>query len=172
MAVEAFVTDDDTWVPAVSFTDQEDSLLLGGVSFPLVSFLTADGALQMAEAADRLIAWATAMKLRALARVEEAMGEESPQRREGQPIRLGGAENHALAVAEVATACARLPEAVRAATGSRRRSGSRTPAGSTPRRSPERAASVPGERAPAAPPRSARTTTTTSGALVPAPRRR
>ena len=80
--------------------------LVGTVSFPLASFLTADGALRMAESADLLIAWATAMKLRGMARVEEAIREESPRRKENQPVRFGGDEVHALAVAEVSTTCA------------------------------------------------------------------
>ncbi|MET4145190.1 DUF222 domain-containing protein [Arthrobacter sp. UYCo732] len=106
MEVQTFVTDDDTWVPAVDFTDQKDSLLLGTVSFPLPSFLTADGALRLVESADRLIAWATSLKVRGLARVEEAIGEESPRRQENQPTRFGGHEAHALAVTEVATTSA------------------------------------------------------------------
>ena len=53
-----------------------------------------------------MIAWATAQKVRALARAEEAMGEESPGRQENQPLRFGGDEAHALAVAEASTACA------------------------------------------------------------------
>jgi hypothetical protein len=106
LEVQAFVSDDETWVPAVDFTDQEDSLLTGTVSLPLASFLTADEALSMVESTDRIIAWATAMKLRALARVEEAIGEESPRRQENQPVRFGGEESHALAVSEVSTACA------------------------------------------------------------------
>ena len=60
----------------------------------------------MVASADRVIAWATAQKVRALARAEEAMGEESPRRQENQPVRFGGDETHALAVAEVSTACA------------------------------------------------------------------
>ncbi|MBT2547724.1 HNH endonuclease signature motif containing protein [Arthrobacter sp. ISL-65] len=106
MEVQAFVTDDETWVPAVAFTDREDSLLAGSVSFPLPSFLTAAEALGLVESSDRLIAWATAMKLRALARVEDAIGEESPRRQENQPVRFGGEEAHALAVSEVSTASA------------------------------------------------------------------
>ncbi|MFF2315380.1 DUF222 domain-containing protein [Arthrobacter sp. NPDC058097] len=94
------------WVPAVDFTDREDSLLAGTLSVPLPSFLTADEALGVVESADRVIAWATAVKLRALARVEEAMGEESPARMENQPVRFGGDEAHALAVSEVSTTCA------------------------------------------------------------------
>ncbi|MDQ1056437.1 hypothetical protein QFZ23_000338 [Arthrobacter globiformis] len=105
MEVQAFVAD-ETWVPAVDFTDHEDSLLTGTVSFPLPSFLTADEALSMVESTDRLLAWATAMKMSALARVEEAIGEESPRRQENQPVRFGGDEAHALAVSEVSTACA------------------------------------------------------------------
>jgi hypothetical protein len=42
----------------------------------------------------------------ALARVEEAIGEESPRRKESQPVRFAGDEAHALAVSEVSTACA------------------------------------------------------------------
>ena len=80
--------------------------MVGTVSLPLASFLTADGALRVAASADRVIAWATAQKVRALARAEEAMGEESPRRQENQPVRFGGDEAHALAVAEVSTACA------------------------------------------------------------------
>ena len=106
MEVKAFAPVDDAWIPAVDFTDREDSLLAGTVSFPLASFLTADGALRMAESADRLIAWGTAMKLQALARVEEAIGEETPRRHANQPVRFGGEETHALAVAEVSTTCA------------------------------------------------------------------
>lgn len=96
---------DDAWVPAVAFAD-EDALLVGTVSFPLPSFLTADQALRLVASADRLIAWGTVMKTRALARVEEAVGEEAPARREEQPVRFGGNEAHGLAVTEVATACA------------------------------------------------------------------
>jgi hypothetical protein len=106
MEVQAFVTDDETWVPAVAFTERWDSLLTGTVSFPLPSFLTADEALEVAGAADRLIAWGTAVKYGALARVEEAAGEDAPPRQEAQPVRFGGEEARALAVAEVSTACA------------------------------------------------------------------
>ncbi len=74
MVVGAFVDGDDAW-PVELFTGQEDSLLSGTVRLPLASCLTADGALHVAVAADRLIAWATAMKLRALARAEEAISE-------------------------------------------------------------------------------------------------
>jgi hypothetical protein len=35
MEVQAFVTDDGVWVPAVDFTDREDSLLAGTLSVPL-----------------------------------------------------------------------------------------------------------------------------------------
>ena len=91
-----------------SSADREDSLS-GRHRESSARFLpTADGALRVAESADRLIAWATAMKVRALARVEEAIGEESPRRQENQPVRFGGDETHALAVAEVSTACAAL----------------------------------------------------------------
>ncbi|MFP3461788.1 DUF222 domain-containing protein [Arthrobacter globiformis] len=100
------VSDDGVWVPAVDFADREDSLLAGTLSVPLPSFLTADQALGVVESADRVIAWATAMKMSALARVEEAMGEESPPRHESQPVRFGGDEAHALAVSEVGAACA------------------------------------------------------------------
>ncbi|WP_415854930.1 DUF222 domain-containing protein [Sinomonas sp. G460-2] len=106
MDQKRFAAEPDEWILDAWFTDQEDSLLNGTVTLPLASYLTASGALEMAEAADRLIGWATAMKLRALARVEQAMGEEWHGRREEQPERLGGEETHALAVAEVATACA------------------------------------------------------------------
>ncbi|MCA4133650.1 HNH endonuclease signature motif containing protein [Arthrobacter sp. M4] len=111
MVVGAFVDGDDACVPAELFTGQEDSLLSGSVRLPLASCLTADGALHVAVAADRLIAWATAMKLRALARAEEAITEELnteelSRRRGSQPVRFGGNEAHALAVSEVATACA------------------------------------------------------------------
>ncbi|MFF1254913.1 DUF222 domain-containing protein [Pseudarthrobacter sp. NPDC058329] len=106
MEVESFVIDDEAWVPALEFTDREDSLLAGTVSFPLPAFLTADGAVRMVQAADRLIAWGTAVKQGALARVEEAVAEEAPGRQESQPVRFGGNEAHALAVTEVSTACA------------------------------------------------------------------
>ena len=105
MEIQSLV-DDETWVPAVVFADREDSLLAGTVNFPLPSFLTADEALGVVESSDRLIAWATAMKMRALARVEEAIAEESPRRQENQPVRFGGDETHALAVSEVSTASA------------------------------------------------------------------
>lgn len=100
------VSDDGVWVPAATFTDREDSLLAGTLSVPLPSFLKADEALGVVESTDRLIAWATAMKMRALARVEEAMSEETPPRMENQPVRFSGDEAHALAVSEVSTACA------------------------------------------------------------------
>ncbi|WP_160142470.1 HNH endonuclease [Arthrobacter sp. SLBN-100] len=106
MEVQPFVTDDEAWVPAVEFTDREDSLLAGTVSFPAPAFLTADGAIRMVQSADRLIAWATGVKQGALARVEEAVAEEAPGRQESQPVRFGGDEAHALAVTEVSTACA------------------------------------------------------------------
>ncbi|MGC0236069.1 DUF222 domain-containing protein [Arthrobacter sp. SD76] len=96
---------DDVWFPAVRFADG-GPLLGGEVSYPLPSFLTADEALGLAQSADRLIAWATAMKMRAVARVEEAVAEEMPPRDGSQPMRFGGEEAHALAVTEVATACA------------------------------------------------------------------
>ncbi|MCQ6270638.1 hypothetical protein M8J71_09125 [Pseudarthrobacter sp. R1] len=75
MEVQPFVTDDEAWVPAVEFTDREDSLLAGTLSFPAPAFLTADGAIRVVQSADRLIAWATGMKHGALARVEEAVAE-------------------------------------------------------------------------------------------------
>jgi hypothetical protein len=106
MEVQSFVTDDEAWVPAVEFTDREDSLLAGTVSFPAPAFLTADGAIRVVQSADRLIAWATGVKQGALARVEEAVAEEAPVRQESQPVRFGGDEAHALAVTEVSTACA------------------------------------------------------------------
>lgn len=106
MEVQPFVTDEEAWVPAVEFTDREDSLLAGTVSFPVPAFLTADGAIRMVQSADRLIDWGTAMKQGALARVEEAVAEEAPVRQESQPVRFGGDEAHALAVTEVSTACA------------------------------------------------------------------
>lgn len=106
MEVQPFVIDEEAWVPAVEFTDGEDSLLAGTVSFPAPAFLTADGAVRMVQSADRLIAWATGMKQGALARVEEAIAEEAPARQESQPVRFGGDEAHALAVTEVSTACA------------------------------------------------------------------
>ena len=109
MEDQVFGAEDDAWVPAVDFTDQEDSLLVGTVSLPLPSFLDADDALSVVESTDRLIAWATAQKMSALARVEEAIVEESPRRQENQPVRFGGDEAHALAVSEVSAACA-LPE--------------------------------------------------------------
>lgn len=106
VAADDDVTEDDRWVPLVGFPDREDSMLVGTVSFPLASFLTADEALRLVESTDRLIDWATAVKLRALARVEEAIGEDPPRRQAGQPVRFGGGEAHALAVTEVSTACA------------------------------------------------------------------
>lgn len=106
MDVQPFVIDDEAWVPAVEFTDREDSLLAGTVSFPAPAFLTADGAIRVVQSADRLIAWATGLKQGALARVEEAVAEEAPVRQESQPVRFGGDEAHALAVTEVSTACA------------------------------------------------------------------
>ncbi|WP_307612738.1 HNH endonuclease signature motif containing protein [Pseudarthrobacter sp. W1I19] len=107
MEVGPFVDDDEeAWVPAVEFTDGEDSLLAGTVSFPAPAFLTADGAIRMVQSADRLIAWVTGMKQGALARMEEAVAEEAPRRQENQPVRFGGDEAHALAVTEVSTACA------------------------------------------------------------------
>jgi hypothetical protein len=106
MEVQPFVIDDEAWVPAVEFTDREDSLLAGTVSFPAPAFLTADGAIRVVQSADRLIAWATGVKQGALARVEEAVAEEAPVRQESQPVRFGGDEAHALAVTEVSTACA------------------------------------------------------------------
>ena len=96
---------DDDWFPAVRFADG-GPLLGGEVSYPLPSFLTADQALGLAQSADRLISWATAMRIRAVARVEEAVAEEVRPRDGSQPVRFGGDEAHALAVTEVATACA------------------------------------------------------------------
>ncbi|HKS02983.1 MAG TPA: DUF222 domain-containing protein [Arthrobacter sp.] len=109
MEVQEPANEDAAWVPAVTFTDREDSPLVGAVSLPLPSFLTADDALSLVESTDRLIAWATAQKMSALARVEEAIDEECPRRQDNQPVRFGGDEAHALAVSEVSTACA-LPE--------------------------------------------------------------
>jgi hypothetical protein len=106
MDVQPFVIGDEAWVPTVEFTDREDSLLAGTVSFPAPAFLTADGAIRVVQSADRLIAWATGIKQGALARVEEAVAEEAPVRQESQPVRFGGDEAHALAVTEVSTACA------------------------------------------------------------------
>jgi hypothetical protein len=105
MQQEPTAKTDGVWFPAVRFADG-GPLLGGEISYPLPSFLTADQALGLAQSADRLIAWATAMKMRALARVEEAVAEEMPPRNGSQPVRFGGDEAHALAVAEVATACA------------------------------------------------------------------
>lgn len=106
MEVQAFASDHEPWIPAVDFTDHEGSPLVGTVSLPLASFLTADDALSVVESTDRLMAWATAVKYQALARVEEAIGEEFPRRQEDRPVRFGGDEAHALAVSEVSTACA------------------------------------------------------------------
>lgn len=102
---ESFAVDGEAWIPAVSFVDR-DSLLVGSLSSPLASFLTVDGALRLVESADRLISWATALKLQGMARVEEAIVEEPPPRKQEQPERFGGGEAHALAVTEVATTCA------------------------------------------------------------------
>lgn len=102
---ESFALDGDAWVPAVSYADP-NSLLAGSLSSPQASFLTADGALRLVESADRLISWATALRMQGLARVEEAIAEVSPPRKREQPERFGGDEAHALAVTEVATACA------------------------------------------------------------------
>lgn len=102
---ESFVVNGEAWVPAVSYADP-DSLLTGSLSSPLASFLTADGALRLVESAERLISWATAVKMQGWARVEEAIGEEPPPRNQEQPERFRGDEVHALAVTEVATTCA------------------------------------------------------------------
>lgn len=102
---ESFALDGDAWIPAVSYADP-DSLLVGSLSSPQASFLTADGALRLVESADRLISWATALRMQGMARVEEAIAEEPPPRKQGQPERFCGNEAHALAVTEVATSCA------------------------------------------------------------------
>lgn len=102
---ESITVDGESWVPAVSFADP-DSMLVGSLSSPLASFLKVDGALRLVESADRLISWATALKMQAMARVEEAITEEPPPRKQEQPERFGGNEAHALAVTEVATTCA------------------------------------------------------------------
>ena len=102
---ESFTAGGDAWIPAASYTDP-GTLLSGTLRAPLASFLAVDDALRLVESADRLISWATAMKMQGLARVEEAVAEEPPPRRQEQPERFAGDEAHALAVTEVATTCA------------------------------------------------------------------
>ncbi|MCH6468740.1 HNH endonuclease [Sinomonas terrae] len=96
----------EAWDSVVVFGDRPDSPLFGSVGLPATEALTADAALAVAECAERVIGWATAFKLRALARLEQALAHEPTPRRDCQPVRLGGAEVHALAVAETATSTA------------------------------------------------------------------
>ena len=94
------------WVPVVMFSPEAGSPFVGELGIPVASFLNASEALDVAVAADALIAWASAMKIRAVARLAEAIGEEDYGRRDCQPVRFKGEEAHALAVAEVATSTA------------------------------------------------------------------
>lgn len=96
----------DSWTPVVVFGDRPDSPLFGSVGLPATEGLSADEALAVAECAERVIGWATGVRLRALARLEPALAAEDIPRRGSQPVRFGGAEAHALAVAEAATSSA------------------------------------------------------------------
>ncbi|WP_422936130.1 DUF222 domain-containing protein [Sinomonas sp. P47F7] len=104
MAVEAVDETADPWLPSVVFSPETESPFAGELRVPVASFLDASRALELAVAADEVIAWVTAMKMRALARVADAIGEEEFGRSEAQPPRFDGEEAHALAVTEVATA--------------------------------------------------------------------
>ncbi|MCH6471467.1 DUF222 domain-containing protein [Sinomonas terrae] len=96
----------DSWTSVVVFGDRPDSPLFGSVGLPATEGLSADEALAVAECAERVIGWATGVRLRALARLEPALAAEDIPRRGSQPVRFGGAEAHALAVAEAATSSA------------------------------------------------------------------
>ncbi|WP_171041410.1 HNH endonuclease signature motif containing protein [Sinomonas susongensis] len=94
------------WNPVVVFGDGPDSPLFGSVALPATESLSAEAALAVAECAERVVGWATAIRLRALARLEHALAHEPVPRRACQPVRLGGDEAHALAVAETAASAA------------------------------------------------------------------
>jgi hypothetical protein len=95
------------WVASVVLGDAgPGSPLHGSISLPAAEGLDAAGALAVAQSADRVIAWATAVKARALARLEPALAAEPLARPGSQPVRFGGAEAHAMAVAEAATSAA------------------------------------------------------------------
>ncbi|WP_052207090.1 HNH endonuclease [Sinomonas humi] len=98
--------DADSWTSIVVFGDRPDSPLLGSMGLPATESLSAAEALAVAECAERVIGWATGIRLRALARLEPALAAEGLPRRDSQPVRFGGDEVHALAVAEAATTAA------------------------------------------------------------------
>jgi hypothetical protein len=78
----------------------------GELRFRPEALLDASNALDTLLAADRLIAWAAAVRYRAAARIADTIGPEAPPRRRGQPERLGGQEAHLMAVTEIAAAAA------------------------------------------------------------------
>jgi hypothetical protein len=94
------------WAELVVLDEPSSSPLHGSVGLPAAASLSAAGALAVVECAERVIGWASAAKLEALARLGAALAEEPGPRRDCQPVRLGGAEAHALAVAEAAAATA------------------------------------------------------------------
>ncbi|KHL03175.1 HNH endonuclease signature motif containing protein [Sinomonas humi] len=98
------VGDGGPGVSLVVFEDAFSSPAHGALALPAAASLSAGEALAVVECAERVIAWATAAKLEALGRLEQALGQEPVPRRGCQPVRFGGAEAHALAVAEAATA--------------------------------------------------------------------
>ncbi|KHL01479.1 HNH endonuclease signature motif containing protein [Sinomonas humi] len=96
----------EVWDPVVVFGDRPDSPLFGSLALPATEALSAEAALAVAECAERVVGWATAIRLRALARLEHALAQEPVPRRDCQPVRLGGDEAHVLAVAEAAASAA------------------------------------------------------------------
>lgn len=98
---------DAGWVGWLVLADQgPGSPLQGSIGLPAAEGLDAAGALAVAASADRVIAWACAVRARALARLEPALAAEPLARPGSQPVRFGGAEAHAMAVAEAATSAA------------------------------------------------------------------
>ncbi|MEA5454559.1 DUF222 domain-containing protein [Sinomonas sp. JGH33] len=93
-------------VPVVAFDGGQGSVVDGLLRIPSPECLGASEALELLGALDRLMAWGSAIRMRAMARFAEAMADEPLFRRARQPSRLGGNEARALAVVEVATATA------------------------------------------------------------------
>ncbi|MDQ4502689.1 DUF222 domain-containing protein [Sinomonas sp. ASV322] len=91
---------------APRFAPGPGSPIRGGLGLARDAFADASGAIETALAADRLIAWATAVKYRAFSRLADTIAGEFGPRRECQPERFDGAEVHALAATEIATATA------------------------------------------------------------------
>ena len=91
---------------AARFDPAPGSALRGSLEFASSPGADASAALETVEAADQLLAWASAMRYRALARLAETIGHDAGPRAECQPERFDGGEARAMAVAEVSAATA------------------------------------------------------------------